>query len=685
MAPSEASSSVTAPGWRRRARAAALVGLTVAATWVGLHLLVNRASVRERLHARAVEALHQRLPEAVVGEDEGVDWLFQAFVGPLTVPAAAPGAPPVLSVERLRVRPALWSLLSGRVEPSRVRAEGVRIAPGPGGRELLRLVERVRAARLSRRDTPPSAARAAFPVLEARRIVVEVLLGGRTVSLGPFSARLERASSGLEEVFEGLLSLPGGGALSGRVERHLTAAGPVPPVAGEPGHGAAQPAPAWSATARLAISAKDVPAELRRGGVAATAGQAALTVVAQGGETQVHARLQGSLDDLTLMGDALGPSPVGPLAMSGQAELDFDRRASRLTLLGGRLEPLGPLVLEAHGALDLLGDLPFSLEVTLPPVDFGALTAALPAALAPGPEAPRSAGAVSGRWRLGGPARRPIECTVEGDLDLAAVREQSRRAFASPLRATFTAHPAGDEATSVVVGPENPDFVPLSTLPDYVVRAITTSEDAGFFGHHGFDFAELKNAAAAAGQAGRLGRGGSTITQQLAKNLYLSRERTLSRKVKEAFITVALEATTSKARLLEIYLNVIEWGPSLHGIGPAARRYFGKEARMLTPREACFLAVAIPSPLRTSAAVAAGVPPQRFQARLDELLGKLGAVGVLTPEALEAALQEPLAFAGTASVAAPAAPTLQEDEEAYPGESAAPEPAPEARGGAAAP
>jgi membrane peptidoglycan carboxypeptidase len=234
----------------------------------------------------------------------------------------------------------------------------------------------------------------------------------------------------------------------------------------------------------------------------------------------------------------------------------------------------------------------------------------------------------------------------------------------------------------VLVGPARPGFVPFGELPDYVIRAITTSEDASFFAHRGFDFGELRNALAEAGQAGKLGRGGSTITQQLAKNLFLSRERTLARKVKEALVTVALEGSLSKARLLEIYLNVIEWGPGLHGLGPAAKHYFGKDARALTPREACFLAAAIPSPLRTHAAVAAGVPAERWNARIEGLLAKLGAVGVLTGDQLDEARGAPLRFAAGVQPpsAAEAAAAVAEGTEAA--EPVEPEPA---DGAAAAP
>jgi membrane peptidoglycan carboxypeptidase len=179
----------------------------------------------------------------------------------------------------------------------------------------------------------------------------------------------------------------------------------------------------------------------------------------------------------------------------------------------------------------------------------------------------------------------------------------------------------------------------------------------------------------------RLRRGGSTITQQLAKNLYLSRDRTLARKAREALVAVALEGTVPKARLLEIYLNLIEWGPGLHGIGPAARRYFDEDARALTPRQACFLAAIIPSPIRSHAAVAAGRPASLWSARVDDLLGRLHATGVLDDSQLAEALAAPLAFGAVAPpvTGAPGAgaPTGEdgvppEDDESRPAEDGAP-------------
>ena len=199
---------------------------------------------------------------------------------------------------------------------------------------------------------------------------------------------------------------------------------------------------------------------------------------------------------------------------------------------------------------------------------------------------------------------------------------------------------------SLLIGPRSPDFVAISDLPPHVVRAVTASEDAGFYGHEGFDFEELRNAVAQGAEQGRLVRGGSTITQQLAKNLYLSREKTFVRKVREAVVTVALEASVPKQRLLEIYLNVAEWGPRIWGIGPAARHWFGKDARDLTPKEAAFLASIIPGPIRYHAMYDRGFPTDRWEAHVNDLLFKMEEQGALSEDQLVEGLRAPLFFQG---------------------------------------
>lgn len=146
------------------------------------------------------------------------------------------------------------------------------------------------------------------------------------------------------------------------------------------------------------------------------------------------------------------------------------------------------------------------------------------------------------------------------------------------------------------VGPENPDFVPYEEIPPDLIRAVITAEDGSFFRHRGISVLQVMEAMADNILAGRVLRGASTITMQLAKNLYLSKERTFSRKFEELFIARAIEQELSKERILEIYLNIIEWGDDVYGLAPAARYYFQKRPDELTKMECAFLASIIARP-----------------------------------------------------------------------------------------
>ena len=139
-------------------------------------------------------------------------------------------------------------------------------------------------------------------------------------------------------------------------------------------------------------------------------------------------------------------------------------------------------------------------------------------------------------------------------------------------------------------------WVPWSAISVHLKRAAPSAEDLEFFFHEGFSRAEMKAAIRKALAEGRAPRGASTITQQLAKNLWLSPSRNPWRKVKEALLTRSLEKHLTKRRILEIYLNVVEFGPGVYGAEAAARRYFGKPAAELTEHEAAMLAASLPRP-----------------------------------------------------------------------------------------
>jgi len=131
-----------------------------------------------------------------------------------------------------------------------------------------------------------------------------------------------------------------------------------------------------------------------------------------------------------------------------------------------------------------------------------------------------------------------------------------------------------------------------------LISAVITAEDAGFFSHKGFSQRGIRDALAENLEAGRIMRGACTISMQLAKNLFLARERTFSRKFEETFITMTLEQNLSKERIMEIYLNIIEWGNGIYGIGQAAHFYFSKAPQELKPVESAFLASIIARPTK---------------------------------------------------------------------------------------
>jgi len=141
-------------------------------------------------------------------------------------------------------------------------------------------------------------------------------------------------------------------------------------------------------------------------------------------------------------------------------------------------------------------------------------------------------------------------------------------------------------------------WVPYSRISEHLKRAVVAAEDAKFLDHEGFDWEAIQKAIQKNEQRGKVVAGASTITQQLAKNMFLSGHRSWLRKGQEAVITWMMERTLSKRRILEIYLNVAEWGEGIFGAEAAARHHFGVPAAALGPEQAAWLAAILPSPKR---------------------------------------------------------------------------------------
>lgn len=166
-------------------------------------------------------------------------------------------------------------------------------------------------------------------------------------------------------------------------------------------------------------------------------------------------------------------------------------------------------------------------------------------------------------------------------------------------------------------------WVPLSRISRHLVGAVLSSEDQKFFGHQGVDWDAIEKSVQEDRKRGRFARGGSTITQQLAKNLFFTTHKSLLRKARELVVSRWLEEDLSKARILELYLNVIEWGDGVYGAQAAAQRYYGKPASALDADEAAGLAAMIPNPRRINPRVD-GAAFARAQHRVVWLMAHAG-------------------------------------------------------------
>ena len=623
------------PYWPRLKRAAAFLGSGVALfalALFGLYTYLNSEAMRGELRNKLNGAAQGRGVRVELGDTLEVTVLGRVSVGPLRVYLEGE-RDPVVTVKRVRLRPRYRALIQGRTEVASVLLEDATVDAGERGARLRTLVERLQRGRRTGHADPAAATAVEPPKLRAERLTF--LLHGiphleGALTLGPVDGELVVGREESARTVEATARLPGGGAVS-----VAAIFGPRQPV-------------------HVEVTAVDLTPSLLPPGLRqrlpfhVVDGIARLSFVVdlepEGKTATLH--FDVGLENLVVEAERLASEPVGPFILGAKGRVRFDRDRHRLKLEDtiltlGHTEQL-PLHLSAEGSYR--APYPFRLDAHVDGLPYQDAVDALPRQLGPGERAPRIDGPLSAQVLLQGQGLKQDGWTLDVKLELGAMKQSARgKSFALKDEFLYQAVDGQGQTRDVWVGPRNPAFVPLSALPPYVVRAVTTSEDAGFYGHHGFDFQEIRDSIIAAADGTRV-RGASTITQQLAKNLFLSREKTLSRKVREALITLALEAALSKQRLLEIYLNIIEWGPGIHGIGEAARYYFGRDARALTPKQAAFLATIIPNPIRYHVYFTRGALTETWEARVRDLLEKMHAVGVLNDAEFEDAEAAPITF-----------------------------------------
>ena len=606
-----------------------MVALSLGAVYyLGILLVLRTTPVQRALRARAVTALAARIPGARLEGTVSVDALFRPVLHTLVLPASGEGGP-LLVVDRITVQPRLWRLFTGHLEVGELVLNGVHIHGGPQGQRLPELARALRIGQARTAPTGPSHAAPTPPVLVFSGLELRLEDPAATrapIVLGPLGGRLRLKRTG--DHTQAFLTALGPGPVEGALEATW---------GGGPG----------ALRAHLhGLGAESLPEALRqRLPFVVRTGAIDLSLEAPnlGSFARGEGQLKLATRNLSLFAGRLDPEPVGPLPfrMTGRVRWDAEARTAALEDATVALDEAGQAALKVTLSVGGRPEPHFSLALRATGMDWTALAASLPRPLAPPPGAPKIAGLLAGSLSVSGPLREPADWKLEGAVDLSRLAPAPTASEANLVRPfVHEARLVGGGSRRVIIGPGNPAFVPLAELPNHLVRAVLESEDAGFYGHQGFDLSEVQEALASEGRL----RGASTLTQQLAKNLFLSRERTLSRKVREALATLALEVAVGKRRILEIYLNLVEWGDGVYGIGEAARHWFGKDARALSPKEAAMLATVIPNPVRYDMYRRRGALTPAWEARVADLLAKLHTTGVLDDDAWRAAEAETLAF-----------------------------------------
>ena len=204
----------------------------------------------------------------------------------------------------------------------------------------------------------------------------------------------------------------------------------------------------------------------------------------------------------------------------------------------------------------------------------------------------------------------------------------------------------GPKKSSEIVVKKNPpvNWVPLSQVSKVAQGAILVSEDWAFYHHPGYDEKQIKEAIEDSLEAGKLTRGASTITQQVVRNIYLYKQKSITRKIRELWMATKIEKILGKKKILELYLNIAEWGEGVFGIQEASHLYFDKNASELTAKEGAFLAMLLPSPKKYGISFRQHQLTPYARRIVKSVLGKMVQAGYLSSEQKSAEWLKPLRF-----------------------------------------
>lgn len=373
---------------------------------------------------------------------------------------------------------------------------------------------------------------------------------------------------------------------------------------------------------------------LDRFGIGGDSGQLTFLASAQsrpGSATELEWQAEGRVDGVSLHHPALDDVPWPHQFATGRARGTFALADARLDVLEAEVAPQG-LPVRVQGWLEVRESVRgnFMLKTPLGGWDCATLLARLTPSIQRSVWGLELSGRLDLKLNLGFDSRDWEKLALAIQLPSLCHVVQEPEALAAPLKALQAPTEALSAWPELPLTSAHPDFVAVQKLPAHVIAAFMTAEDAGFFLHEGFEPEHIRRALIYNLERGRMVRGASTLTQQVAKNLFLSHERTVARKLAEAVFTWRLNTLVPKKRVLELYLNLVELGPQMRGVTAAARAYFGKAPAALTPLEAAHLASLPPNPKGFARRFREGSVDQGWLARLYDLVGTMGRRGHLT-------------------------------------------------------
>jgi hypothetical protein len=374
-------------------------------------------------------------------------------------------------------------------------------------------------------------------------------------------------------------------------------------------------------------------------------------VLTQAGDVDVTS--SGRIDNARLYRPAISSSEITGIELGWRAAGSGKLDGSKLVVRDAEVST-GDVRATLSGELERGEHTRFRLEAALPAVACSSLREAIPEGFAPLLAGVKLDGTFAMNLAVEFDGAKPSRTRTKLDLNnRCRVSAYSPAVSPRRFRGVWMREVKGEGGQPMALesGPGSADWTPYEEISRHLETAVTVSEDGGFFRHRGFDARALESAIRDNLIAGRYLRGASTISMQLAKNLYLASEKTLSRKVQEAVFVMLLEQEFSKHELIELYLNVIEFGPGIYGVKRAARHYFDEEPSELSLAQAMYLSSILPNP-DSSKFMPDGTLSPRWAAYLRKLITIAHDRGKISDEERDAGLAEELRFGTPSTVSA---------------------------------